>query len=102
MRLRGSNVMLKCLWCPVGPTLQIRLEVQLVEWWKLHCLQAQLFAAMGKAFAVRRACACQLCVLAQAIYDAKQRTELDMARREQEIKQLQGARACRISVGTVT
>jgi len=28
----------------------------------------------------------------QAIYDAKQRTELDMARREQEMKQLQGAR----------
>ena len=26
----------------------------------------------------------------QAIYDAKQRTELDMARREQEMKQLQG------------
>ncbi len=29
--------------------------------------------------------------VAQAIYDAKQRTEMDMARREQEMKQLQGA-----------
>ena len=64
-----------------------------MEWWKLHCLQAQLLAAKGEACAVRRACACQLCALAQAIYDAKQRTELEMARREQEIKQLQGARA---------
>ena len=61
----------------------------------MHCLQAQLLAAKDEACAVRRACMCQLCVLAQAIYDAKQRTELDMARREQEIKQLQGARAWR-------